>query len=149
MTAGRSAGRREPRSSRERQRPVCALLAASLGLHAQSILDSRDPSAVSSRGSRSRRFRAPSPSNPDKVRLGEKLFHDVRLSRGDVTTCASCHRLAEGGDDNLARSPGIGGKLLDFNTPTVFNAALSFRLNWRGNFRSLEEQIEAVLLDPV
>jgi cytochrome c peroxidase len=30
----------------------------------------------------------------------------------------------------------------------VFNAALSFRLNWRGNFRSLEAQIEAVLLDP-
>ena len=26
--------------------------------------------------------------------------------------------------------------------------ALSFRLNWRGNFRTLEEQNEAVLLDP-
>ena len=88
------------------------------------------------------------PLDPDKVRLGEKLFHDVRLSHGDVLACASCHRLADGGDDNLARSPGIDGKLLDFNTPTVFNAALSFRLNWRGNFRSLEEQIEAVLLEP-
>jgi cytochrome c peroxidase len=82
------------------------------------------------------------------VRLGEKLFYDVRLSRNDDMACASCHRLAEGGDDNLARSPGIHRKLLDFNTPTVFNAALSFRLNWRGNFRSLEEQIEAVLHDP-
>jgi cytochrome c peroxidase len=29
----------------------------------------------------------------------------------------------------------------------VFNAGLSFRLNWRGNFRSLEALIEAVLLD--
>jgi cytochrome c peroxidase len=83
-----------------------------------------------------------------KVRLGAMLFHDVRLSRGDVLACASCHRLAEGGDDNRARSPGIDNEPLNFNAPTVFNAVLSFRLNWRGNFRALEEQIEAVLLDP-
>jgi cytochrome c peroxidase len=83
-----------------------------------------------------------------KVRLGETLFHDPRLSRGDVLSCASCHRLDEGGDDNRARAPGADGELLDFNAPTVFNAALSFRLNWRGNFRTLEEQIDAVLLEP-
>ena len=47
-----------------------------------------------------------------------------------------------------ARSPGLDGELLNFNAPTVFNVALSFRLNWRGNFRTLEEQNEAVLLDP-
>jgi cytochrome c peroxidase len=29
---------------------------------------------------------------------------------------------------------------LRFNTPTVFNAALNFRLHWDGRFRSLEEQ---------
>jgi len=49
--------------------------------------------------------------------------------------------------DHLAEFGG-DGRPLDFNTPTVFNAALSFRLNWRGNFRTLEEQAEAVLLDP-
>jgi cytochrome c peroxidase len=64
-----------------------------------------------------------------------------------VLACASCHVLAEGGDDNRGRSPGSDGELLNFNAPTVFNAALSFRLNWRGNFRALEEQNEAVLLD--
>jgi cytochrome c peroxidase len=62
-------------------------------------------------------------------------------------SCASCHLLAEGGDDNRARSPGSDGELLNFNAPTVFNVALSFRLNWRGNFRTLEEHNEAVLLD--
>jgi cytochrome c peroxidase len=88
------------------------------------------------------------PLDAGKVRLGEMLFHDARLSHGDVVACASCHRLAEGGDDNRARSTGLDGGLLDFNAPTVFNAALSFRLNWRGNFRTLEEQIEAVLQSP-
>ena len=46
--------------------------------------------------------------DPAKVRLGERLFHDVRLSRGNVFACATCHRLAEGGDDGLALSRGWG-----------------------------------------
>jgi cytochrome c peroxidase len=86
--------------------------------------------------------------NPAKVRLGERLFHDVRLSRGNDVACASCHDLDNGGDDGVATTNGSDGRPLDFNVPTVFNAALSFRMNWRGNFRTLEEQAEAVLLDP-
>src|SRR5207244_12163402 len=34
------------------------------------------------------------------------------------------------------------------NTPTIFNAALSFRLNWAGSFRSLERQVEQTLRNP-
>jgi cytochrome c peroxidase len=83
-----------------------------------------------------------------KVELGRKLFHDVRLSHDDVVACATCHRLETGGDDGQARSPGIDGRPLDFNTPTIFNIAISFRFNWRGNFRGLEEQNESVLINP-
>jgi cytochrome c peroxidase len=83
-----------------------------------------------------------------KLRLGERLFRDVRLSQDSKLACASCHVLDQGGDDGRSRSVGGDGRPLDFNTPTIFNAALSFRLNWRGNFRTLEEQAEAVLLDP-
>jgi cytochrome c peroxidase len=86
--------------------------------------------------------------DPAKVALGEMLFHDARLSRANSVACASCHRLSDGGDDDVARALGADGGLLPFNAPTVFNAALSFRLNWRGNFRTLEEQAEAVLFDP-
>jgi cytochrome c peroxidase len=83
-----------------------------------------------------------------KVRLGERLFRDAQLSHDNRVACTACHRLDEGGDDGQVRSIGLDGRPLDFNAPTVFNAALSFRLNWRGNFRTLEEQAEAVLLDP-
>ncbi len=86
--------------------------------------------------------------DPAKARLGERLFNDTRLSHHDRLACTSCHRLDKGGDDGRALSIGADGRPLDFNTPTVFNAALNFRLNWRGNFRSLEEQAEAALLDP-
>jgi cytochrome c peroxidase len=83
-----------------------------------------------------------------KVALGEALFQDVRLSRDDAIACTACHRLDEGGGEGRARSISAGGRLLDFNAPTVFNVAGNFRLNWRGNFRTLEEQNEAVLVDP-
>jgi cytochrome c peroxidase len=87
------------------------------------------------------------PSDAGKVRLGDRLFHDVRLSRGNVVACGSCHRLNAGGDDDRTYAPGLDGKPLDFNTPTILNATLSFRFNWRGNFRVLEEQNEATLRD--
>jgi cytochrome c peroxidase len=86
--------------------------------------------------------------DPAKVRLGERLFRDPRLSHDNNVACISCHQLDEGGDDGLARPIGADGRPLSFNTPTVFNVSSSFRLNWRGNFRTLEEQAEAVLLEP-
>jgi len=89
-------------------------------------------------------------SVPDrgKVDLGRRLFNDTRLSRSHNMSCASCHDLDRGGADDRARPVGSDGKPLDYNSPTVFNASANFRLNWRGNFRSLEEQNDAVLLDP-
>lgn len=38
---------------------------------------------------------------------------------------------------------------IELNTPTVFNAALSFRLNWEGNLRTLESQAEQTLRNPM
>jgi cytochrome c peroxidase len=126
---------------------ICALLTAVAVLQAQATLDLRDRPSIPPGAEPITPLPSAISLDAGKVRLGEMLFHDVRLSRGDVLACAACHALAEGGDDNRARSPGSDGELLNFNAPTVFNAALSFRLNWRGNFRTLEEQNEAVLLD--
>jgi cytochrome c peroxidase len=83
----------------------------------------------------------------EKVELGRRLFHDVRLSSGDMVACASCHELSRGGDDDRVRANSLQGAPLDFNSPTIFNVARNFRFNWRGNFRTLEEQNEAALLD--
>jgi cytochrome c peroxidase len=123
---------------------AATLVWAALGGGATSISDPAQPDTVEPV--------APVPLQDSldsaKLSLGEKLFHDARLSRDGGFACASCHRLSDGGDDDVARAPGADGAPLLFNAPTVFNAALSFRLNWRGNFRTLEEQAEAVLLDP-
>lgn len=86
--------------------------------------------------------------DPAKVRLGERLFHEVRLSHTHRLACATCHRLTASGADGQPRSLGSDGNPLDYNTPTVFNVALNFRFNWRGTFRTLEEQTAALLLNP-
>jgi cytochrome c peroxidase len=84
-------------------------------------------------------------SDPRKVALGARLFNDVRLS-GDVTrSCASCHDVNRNG----ARPPGSSlteGSI--FDTLTVFNAALNYRLNWEGKFRNLEAQAVASIESP-
>jgi cytochrome c peroxidase len=83
-----------------------------------------------------------------KLALGEKLFRDPIVSGNGALACVSCHWLDRGGDDRRAIPLGLDGRPLDFNSPSIFNVGFNFRLNWRGNFRTLEEQNEAVLLDP-
>ena len=74
--------------------------------------------------------------NPQKVKLGRLLFHDRRLSRNLRRSCASCHDLATNGASSLRFDTNDSGSLQRFHTPTVFNATMSFRLNWEGNIRS-------------
>ncbi len=83
-----------------------------------------------------------------QVALGEKLFHDPRLSRNNVFSCATCHRLDQGGGDGVSRPPTPTGGLHLRNTPTVFNVALNSRFHWDGAFRTLEAEAEAAIHDP-
>jgi cytochrome c peroxidase len=86
----------------------------------------------------------PSPAglDPRRVALGEQLFRDPRLSHDNTLSCASCHDMSTNGASANAQDRGAHGLLLPFNTPTLFNAALNFRLNWEGNVRSLEREAE-------
>jgi cytochrome c peroxidase len=85
--------------------------------------------------------------DPAKVALGERLFHDVRLSRHRQRACATCHQLAQGGDDGGPRALTADGTLLR-NTPTIFNVALNFSYNWDGGVRTLEAHATRVLRSP-
>lgn len=81
-----------------------------------------------------------------KVALGDKLFHDTRLSGDDSISCASCHSLTKGGDDGQPRSIGIRGAEGDVNAPTVFNSTFNFRQFWDGRAHTLEEQVDGPIL---
>jgi cytochrome c peroxidase len=81
-------------------------------------------------------------SNAKKVALGQKLFNETLLSRNNDISCASCHKLKEGGDDNLPTA--IGHKQQEnpnhLNTPTVLNTGFAVAYFWNGRVKTLEEQ---------
>jgi len=84
-----------------------------------------------------------------KVSLGEKLFHDGRLSSDGSVSCATCHSLDHGGVDGLSKSSGVGGKKGDINSPTVLNSSLNFVQFWDGRAKTLEQQIDGPIHNPV
>ena len=88
------------------------------------------------------------PADPARVALGERLFHDVRLSGRHTLACATCHRLEHGGADGLPRAMTATGTLHARNTPTIFNVAFNAAYNWDGGVRTLEAHTERVLLSP-
>jgi cytochrome c peroxidase len=83
--------------------------------------------------------------DPAKVALGEALFNDPRLSKNNSLSCASCHILDAGGDDNMTVGTTMNGVPHVINTPTVFNARYNFRQHWNGAAESLPEQVDLVL----
>jgi cytochrome c peroxidase len=95
----------------------------------------------------------PIPTNADynynKALLGKKLFFDVRLSRNNTISCASCHMLQDGGDDNLPVSFGIDGKQGIRNSPTVLNARYNKSQFWDGNAKDLAEQVSGPIHNPI
>ena len=86
--------------------------------------------------------------DPKRIALGEQLFYDPRLSHNNRRSCAFCHDVRTNGASAAARDQTPDGMALALNTPTIFNAALSFRLNWEGNYRSLEPHTEHILNNP-
>jgi cytochrome c peroxidase len=90
----------------------------------------------------------PPAADPQKLALGEHLFGDPRLSGDGKLACTSCHDLKTNGAGDGRTLTAHDGSRLPFNTLTVFNAALSFRLNWEGNFRALGAQAESSLENP-
>jgi cytochrome c peroxidase len=86
--------------------------------------------------------------DPLKVAIGERLFKDRRLSNDNSRSCSSCHDLGSNGASRKSLDTGHDGSSLRLNTPTLFNAALSFRLGWEGKFRSLNAHTAALLESP-
>lgn len=85
------------------------------------------------------------PTDPARVSLGGRLFHEKAMSADGSLSCASCHPLERWGQDNQPRSKGVGGARLRRNTPSVLNAAGHLAQFWDGR----RPDVEAQALDPV
>jgi cytochrome c peroxidase len=87
--------------------------------------------------------------DPGRVALGERLFHDTRLSADSTVSCASCHNLKAGGVDGQRFSIGVGGAVGSINAPTVLNSAYNLAQFWDGRAATLEEQAVGPIHNPV
>ncbi|MEA1914881.1 MAG: cytochrome c peroxidase, partial [Campylobacterota bacterium] len=84
-----------------------------------------------------------------KALLGKKLFFDTRLSADNTISCANCHFLEDGGDDNVAVSTGIYGQKGTRNSPTVLNARYNSVQFWDGSAKDLQDQVNGPVHNPV
>jgi cytochrome c peroxidase len=91
----------------------------------------------------------PRPADPLKIKLGERLFGDPRLSQDNSRSCSSCHDLSRNGASSKSQDVGLDGSSLPLNTLTIFNAALNFRFGWEGKLRRLESDAKAALENPL
>jgi cytochrome c peroxidase len=134
-----------------RQRMIIALCAVIVGC----FQPSPAPSQLSALAPASKPLEEPITPIPDppaldplKVRLGERLFNDTRLSHDNSRSCSSCHDLDTNGASAKRRDAGPDGVELPFNTLTIFNSSLNFRFGWEGKLRTVESDIRASVENP-
>lgn len=89
------------------------------------------------------------PQTPDKIALGDRLFHDTRFSADGKVSCATCHSQAMGFTDNLVVSEGFNDLTGTRNAPTVLNAAYMTSMFWDGREPDLEGQSKQPPINPV
>ena len=87
--------------------------------------------------------------SPEKIALGDKLFHDTRFSADGKVSCATCHAQAKGFTDNLPVSEGFNQLTGTRNAPTVLNSAYMTSLFWDGREPDLEGQSKQPPVNPV
>ncbi len=92
---------------------------------------------------------ADNPQTPEKIALGDRLFHDTRFSADGKVSCATCHEQSKGFTDNLPVSEGFNGLTGTRNAPTVLNSAYFKTLFWDGREPDLEGQSKQPPINPV
>lgn len=93
---------------------------------------------------------ANNPQTPEKIALGDKLFHDQRFSSTGEVSCATCHDAQKAFTDSpLKVSEGIDKLTGTRNAPTVINSAYFTTLFWDGRSPDLEDQAIHPFVNPV
>jgi cytochrome c peroxidase len=85
---------------------------------------------------------ANNPMSEAKVRLGQHLFHDKRLSVNRTMSCAGCHFADRYFADGEMVSTGATGMMLPRNSPSLQNVAYASTYTWANPvLETLEQQV--------
>jgi len=89
------------------------------------------------------------PQTPMKVKLGERLYFDPKLSVDGTISCASCHHPSLGFADGQMTSDGVNAQVGGRNAPTVYNSAYYATQFWDGRAMTLEDQARGPVMNPI
>jgi cytochrome c peroxidase len=89
------------------------------------------------------------PITPEKIQLGKLFFEDVRLSRNNTISCASCHHQQLAFSDTGRLSVGLYGEHPKRNSPPLFNLGYHPYYFKDGGAPTLEIQVISPVENPV
>jgi cytochrome c peroxidase len=92
------------------------------------------------------------PDNPitdAKVKLGDMIFDEKRVSADNSVACNTCHSPRNGFTTHTETSRGVGDQLGKRNAPSILNAMFYKSMFWDGRAATLEEQAMMPILNPV
>jgi len=92
---------------------------------------------------------ADNPQSPAKIALGDKLFHDRRISADGKVSCSTCHEKSKAFTDHKPVSEGFNKLTGTRNAPTVINSAYMKTLFLDGREPDLEGQSTQPPVNPV
>lgn len=81
-------------------------------------------------------------TNNELATLGRVLFYDGKLSKNNLTACASCHHQENGFADKAALSIGFAGKTTTRNSMGFCNTATNNNFFWDSRQRSIMNLVE-------
>ena len=132
------------------KRIVFLVLVAAGLLGAVAVLGTDEPAAGPPLGLPPVPIPDDNPQTPEKIALGDKLFHDTRFSTTGEVSCPTCHDKAKAFTDSpLKTSEGIEKKTGTRNAPTVINSAYFATQFWDGRSPDLEDQALHPFVNPV
>jgi cytochrome c peroxidase len=89
------------------------------------------------------------PLTNERVALGQALFHDVRLSRNQSQSCATCHDPTFAFSDPRPFSAGVDGERGTRHAMPLFNLAWKREFFWDGRAASLRKQALEPIENPI
>ena len=93
---------------------------------------------------------ADNPMTQEGFELGRRLFYDVRLSKDNSMSCASCHLPELGFTDATAFSTGVDGEQTRRSSMSLVNVGYTTSgLFWDGRAETLEEQALQPVTDAI
>ncbi|MFY0675458.1 MAG: cytochrome-c peroxidase [Bacteroidia bacterium] len=89
------------------------------------------------------------PTTVEGVELGRHLFYDVRLSKNNTISCASCHKQENAFTDPDRFSVGFEGKTTARNSMSIVNMRWQRLFFWDARAQTLEEQVLMPIQDHI